>query len=72
MCKKINAEQITTGKLGASEINCMAIGTDCLKINNKYGIIEVGEETGLSASIDCGNKTLYFSNGILVRIEEKD
>ena len=58
------------GKIGASEINCMALGTDHLKINTEYGTIEIGEHEGQTSVIDCGNKKLHFINGILVKIEE--
>lgn len=70
MCKKIEAPEISAGKIGASEINCMAIGTDILKINNEYGKIEIGEHKGQTSVVDCGNKKLHFINGILVKIEE--
>ena len=72
MCKlkKIEAQEICAGKIGSSDINCMAIGTDHLKINNEYGTIEVGENKGLTDCICCGNKNLYFINGILVKSEE--
>jgi len=58
------------GKIGASEINCMALGTDHLKINNEYGTIEIGEHEGQTSVVDCGNKKLHFIDGILVKIEE--
>ena len=70
MCKKIEAPEISAGKIGASEINCMAIGTDILKINNEYGTIEIGQYKGQTYVVDCGNKKMHFIKGVLVKIEE--
>jgi len=70
MCKK--NEEISAGKIGASEMKCMALSTDCLRLNHDYNFIEIGNYIGKTAIIDLGNKKLHYVGGILVDIEEEE
>lgn len=63
--------QINAGKVNASEINCMAIGTDNLKLNHEFASVEIGDYEGQTVDADCGNCILHFKGGILVGIEVK-
>lgn len=73
MCKfkKVEAQEMYAGKMGASEINAMAIGTDCFQLNHDFNFIEIGQYQGQTTIVDCGNKKLHFVGGILVKIEEE-
>lgn len=65
MCKK--NEQINVGKINASEVNAMAIGTDCLKLNHDFNFIEVGKYRGDTTEIEINGLKLKFVGGILVK-----
>lgn len=67
MCNK---KEINAGKIGASEINCMALGTDYLKLNHDFNFIEVGKYIGKTTEININGVKLKFVGGILVE-EEK-
>jgi len=69
MCKKNSEEHISAGKISASEINAMAIGTDFLHLNHDFNFIEIGKYKGATRTIEINGQKLTFIGGILVEEE---